>query len=75
MDKYLYHRNNLYTIIKETANNYHLERFNKVSVEKHMTPINFKTESANNYHMFGKYNKKAIKTKTIFYLIKVNEII
>ena len=41
MNKYLYHRNNLYNIIKETANNYNLERFNKVSFEKYMTPINF----------------------------------
>ena len=57
MNKYLYCRNNLYNIIKEDANNYHLDRFNKVSVEKHMTPIIFKTESANNYHMFGKYNE------------------
>ena len=53
MNKYLYHRNNLHTILKEQANNYYLERFNKISVEKHMTPINFKTESSNNYHMFG----------------------
>ena len=60
MDKYLYHRNNLYNIISENSHLYHLERFNKVSVEKHMTPINFKTESANNYHIFGKYDKKGI---------------
>ena len=64
MDKYLYHRNNLYNIIKEHTNNYHLERFNKISVEKHLTPINFKIESSNNYYMFGKYNEKGILNRS-----------
>ena len=67
MNKYLYHRNNLYNIIKDNANNYHLERFNKISVEKHLTPINFKIESSNNYYMFGKYNKKGILKNNILF--------
>ena len=67
MNKYLYHRNNLYTIIKEQANNYNLERFNKISVEKHLTPINFKIESSNNYYMFGGYNKKGIVKNNILF--------
>ena len=58
MNKYLYSRNNLYNIIKEDANNYHLERFNKNLIVKHMTPINFKIESANNYNLFVSYDKK-----------------
>ena len=67
MNKYLYHRNNLYNIIKETANNYNLERFNKVSFEKYMTPINFKTELADNYHVFAKYDRKGIVKNNILF--------
>ena len=58
--KYLYHRNKLYNIIKEHESTYHVERFNKVSINKHLTPINFKPESANNYHIFGRYTEKGI---------------
>ena len=58
--KYLYHRNKLYNIIKEHESTYHVERFNKVSINTHLTPINFKPESANNYHIFGRYTEKGI---------------
>jgi hypothetical protein len=75
MNKYLYSRNNLYNIIKEDGNNYHLERFNKKMIVKHMTPINFKIESANNYNMFLTYDKKQPLNKKIFYFRKANEII
>ena len=66
-NKFLYCRNNLYKIIKEDAYNYNLERFNKVTNLKHMTPINFKIESANNYNMFLTYDKKQpLKNNILF---------
>ena len=66
-NKFLYCRNNLYKIIKEDDHNYNLERFNKLTNLKHMTPINFKNESVNNYNMFLTYDKKQpLKNNILF---------